>query len=715
MVDFFLELGTEEIPAFSVEPACRDLLQKLTACLAEAGLDAGETRTAATPRRLALWVAGLAEKQPDREEEVSGPSEKAAFDKEGNPTKAAAGFAKGQGVSVDQIEVRDTPKGRYCFALRKIKGEPASRVLAGLLPRIIADVHFPKSMRWPAAGGKAPAAGKKGNETRTAFTFSRPIRTIAALLGNEVVPFEISGVEAGRMICGHPFLAPEPFEIESADFDLYLDALKERFVIADVEERRALVRSGVEKILEEHGGVLKEKKLIDEVTHLVEFPAAVEGVFDERFLSLPADVVKSAMMDHQRYFPVEDGGGNLKPRFITVINRGRERADGIRLGNERVLAARLSDAEFFLTEDRKTSLGDRFDSLDEIVYQEKLGTYRDRVKRLSSLAGFLAGVLELTKEEKEDSARAALLCKCDLTTEMVGEFPGLQGIVGREYALMDGEKSSVAAAVEEHYLPRYAGDRLPATTAGKVLALAEKFDAITGCFAAGLSPTGSQDPYGLRRQALGVLRILLEGGVGISLKETVRSAAAGLPSELAEAADLEKDVLDFFRDRLYHFSVERKYRYDLVNAALATGFDDVHVFQKRLEAVTELAADPGWDELVTVVQRTFNIYRNAQDPGAPKKDLLAAAEEKELFRLFGDNEPAILGLVKKGDFKKASREYAAAFVEPVHVFFDKVFVNVDDSDLKKNRLALMKALNSLYSSNIADLSCVAGDTTRNGV
>lgn len=691
MVDFLLELGTEEIPAFSLEPACQDLLDKTLAALDEEGLVVGESRTAATPRRMALSLLGLPEKQADREEEVSGPPEKAAFDKEGNPTKAAIGFAKNQGATVDEIEIRDTPKGRYCFVQKQIKGRSTAEVLARLLPAVIGNVHFPKSMRW-ALGGTT--------------TFSRPIRGMAALLGNEVIDFEINGVRTGRQVEGHPFLAPGAFELESADFDAYLSLLEERFVIADVNKRRELVRGGVEKVLKKYGSALSETELVDEVTNLVEFPCVVEGTFDENFLELPAEVIKSAMMDHQRYFPVEDGSGKLLARFITVINRDEQHADRIREGNERVLSARLADAAFFLREDRKTSLADRVAELEGIVYQEKLGTYGRRVKRLEKLALHLAEVLKLSAEETADCGRAALLCKCDLTTEMVGEFPNLQGTVGREYALMDGENHAVAVAVEEHYLPAFAGDRLPDSIVGKVLALAEKFDTVVGCFGVGLSPTGSQDPYGLRRQALGILRIVLEAGLELSLRDTIRFAASNLPAGLPAPELLESRVLDFFWDRLYNMSMDRGYRYDLVNAALTTGYDDIHDFQKRIDAIKALSAEPGWNELVTVVQRTFNIYKNAGELGEVMEDKLEAPEEKELFRLFRANAPAIEALLAKGDLSGASHKYAEVFVEPVHTFFDKVFVNVDDEAVKNNRLALMKSLNQLYTTHIADLSQV---------
>jgi len=417
-------------------------------------------------------------------------------------------------------------------------------------------------------------------------------------------------------------------------------------------------------------------------------------------------VIKSAMMDHQRYFPVEDRSGKLLARFITVINRDELHADLIREGNERVLSARLADAAFFLREDRKKSLADRVADLEGIVYQEKLGTYHSRVERLEKLALHLAGALGLSSDETVNCGRAALLCKCDLTTEMVGEFPNLQGIVGREYALMDGESRSVAVAVEEHYLPAFAGDRLPKSIEGKVLALAEKFDTVVGCFGAGLSPTGSQDPYGLRRQALGILRIILEAGLDLSLRETIRFAASNLPAGLPAPELLESRVLDFFWDRLYNMSVEKGYRYDLVKAALATGYDDIHDFQNRIDAIKALAAEPGWDELVTVVQRTYNIYKNAGEVGEVDEGKLEAPEEKEVYRLLQANAPAIEKLLSEGDLSSASRKYAEIFVEPVHTFFDKVFVNVDDQTVKNNRLALMKTLNRLYTSHIADLSQV---------
>jgi len=696
MVDFLLELGTEEIPAFYIEPACQGLQDRLIIALEEAHIDVADSRTASTPRRLTLFLAGLPESQPDREEEVSGPPEKAAFDQQGQPTKAATGFARGHGLGVEEIELRETPKGRYCFLQKKIAGRATSEVLAEILPQIIARVHFPKSMRWPVIG-----AGQD-----QAITFARPIRSITALLGGAVVAFAINGVAAGRQVFGHPFLAPEPFELATADMQAYLNALQERSVIADVDTRRTLVRDGVDAVLRTHGGTLKTMALVDEVTNLVELPNVVQGTFDERYLELPAEVVKSAMMDHQRYFPVEDSAGRLLSRFITVINRGEQHATAIREGNERVLAARLADAEFFLKEDRKRSLDQRVEDLQGIVFQEKLGTYYDRTRRISELTEHLAARLGLGGEESACASRAARLCKCDLTTEMVGEFPNLQGIIGGEYARMDGEDPEVATAIEEHYLPRFAGDSLPSSPTGRVLALAEKFDAVVGCFAAGLAPTGSQDPYGLRRQALSILRIVLECGLRLSLNDTISFAASRLPEKLSAEGILENRILDFFWDRLYNFCLEHQHRYDLVKATLATSYDDFHDFQRRLEAIEILAKDDGWEDLVTVVQRTFNIYKNAGDPGEVDEELLQAPEERAVFEVLQKNLPIIAPHVERGEFVEASRAYAKAFVEPVHDFFDKVFVNVDDAAVKNNRMALMKAVNQLYSKKIADLSHV---------
>ena len=689
MSDLLVEIGCEELPAGYIQPALEHWKQLVCDALDSSRLGYQEIRTAGTPRRLALFASGVREKQEDISVEVAGPPAKAAFDADGNPTKAAIGFAKSQGVGPDQLTVKKTEKGEYCVARKEVAGRAAKDVLAEELPKAIAAIRFPKSMRWVTGGGT---------------TFARPIRMILALLDEHIVEFEINGVRTGRSTVGHPFLSPEKLSLAKADFNTYLAALHKHHVVADPAKRRAVILKKINECLARHGSELKDEELLDEVTNLVEFPNIVEGSFEEKHLALPEAVLEESMKSHQRYFPVRDADGKLLPKFVTVINRDDRYASSIREGNERVLRARLADAEFFLHEDARTPLADRLELLKDVTFQERLGSYYDRVQRLKSLASSLARQAGLTDEQISFCSRAAELCKNDLVTNMVGEFPKLQGVVGREYALRDGEPPEVADAIAEHYAPRGADDALPDTITGCILSLAEKLDAMLGCFSVGLAPTGSQDPYALRRAAHGILRILMQRDINVGLSAAADAADELQPDGLPEAEDARDRVLAFLRDRLYNFFTDNGYRYDHVNAVLATSFDDVRDTRRRLDAVVALSRQPGWEELVTVVQRTRNILKN-EEAGVDVSDkLLQDPEEKKLWAILLEHEAPMRELTAKREYLEASELFARAFVESVHEFFDRVFVNVDDQALRYNRLALMKRINALYAERIADLS-----------
>ena len=687
MSDFLLEIGTEEIPAGYLAPAAEALAELLREGLTAARLKLGESRTLYTPRRLTVFLAGLPDAQEDFTEQVQGPSKKVAFDAEGKPTKAGAGFARGQGVEVDALTVQETRNGPYVFATRTTKGQPTKDILAAIVPQAIEKLPFPKSMHW------------KGVE----FKFARPVRSLLALLGDEVVPFEVGGVTSGRKTFGHPFLAPGAVEIPRADLRLYRDALRYVRVIADVEERRDMIRKQIEKLLAAHGASLTEFDLLDEVTNLVELPNAVEGSFPEHYLEVPAEVVEAAMMEHQRYFPVRDISGKLRSRFITVSNRPAEFAGSIREGNERVLNARLSDAKFFWNEDRKRPLEAFAARLAGVTFQEKLGSYADRVKRLGELGLFIADALHCDESTKKKVARAALLCKADLVTQMVGEFPGLQGIVGREYAKADNEDADVAAAVAEHYQPRSAHDELPRTTVGSILALADKFDSLVGCFAAGLIPTGSQDPYALRRQTGGVIRIILSGELVLPIEAIIAKAKSLLPPGLPQMDKVEENLLAFFQDRLYYYFLD-SYSHDIIRAALKPGFSDLLDLSRRLASLDELAGTHDWHKLVTAVERTHNITREFTPAGEVVESLLVEPEERELFKLYAANRDTIARLIDEHRYSEVCKLYETTFTVPLHVLFEKVFINVDDVKVRSNRLTLLKKINGLFADRVADLS-----------
>ncbi|MDO8140140.1 MAG: glycine--tRNA ligase subunit beta, partial [Candidatus Brocadiales bacterium] len=464
-----------------------------------------------------------------------------------------------------------------------------------------------------------------------------------------------------------------------------------------------------------YGSAIDDEELLDEVTNLVEYPNAIECSFDEEFLDIPADVIETSMKEHQRYFPIRKKGGKLLNKFIAVLNRNESNADTAIRGNERVLKARLSDARFFWKEDRKIPLIKRVEDLKNLAFLEKLGNYYDRANRIIKLSKYIPTQLMLPHEEIELVKRAAELSKADLLTQMVGEFPSLQGIMGREYAEWDGEEKPIAIAIAEHYMPRYATDNIPASKIGAIVGLADKFDTISSCFALDLIPTGSQDPYSLRRHTYGIIRIIEEHGFTLDLKETLYTSLDLLPM-FEQKTDsryhpvildkLVPKIKEFFKDRLYHTNIERGYRYDLVNAVLnaGIGFDDVHNFLQRLKVISHISQEKWWSDLVTVVERTFNIGKKAQCGGVVDKSLFTEAEEYELWTVYQKNRDKIQTLTDEKKYEEASHLYYDTFAKPVHTFFDRVFVNVEDEKIRNNRLLVMNEINDLYSKKIADLS-----------
>jgi len=707
MSDLLFEIGTEEIPAGYLGPAIEQLAAAVESLLAEHRLPARRVSATGTPRRLTVAAEGVPDVQPSMVEEIVGPPAKAAFGPDGAPTKAALGFAKSRGVPVESLKVKDTPKGPYAVAVVQRTGASAMEILPGVLRQAALGISFPKSMRWPTSGGESAAV-----------RFARPIRWLVALLGAEVVPVEIAGLRAGRVTYGHPFLAPGPIELTDASFDVYSAALKERHVIVDMEVRRAAVREQVDRMLRPHGPRLSMEDLLEEVANLVEWPHAVEGSFDEKFLEIPDCVVCAAMIEHQRYFPIWNDKGKLLNRFIIISNRGPEQADTVREGNQRVLRARLEDARFFWNEDRKAPLADRVPRLKGVVYLGGLGNNLQRTERLAEVSARIARMMGLGKGEIENVRRAALLCKADLVTGLVGEFPSLQGMVGRELALCDGEPKAVADAIAEHYRPAGSGHALPSSPEGVALALADKLDVISGCFALGHLPSGSVDPYALRRNALGVLLILEAEDLELRLPELLDAACDVLEKQAPELAAGELAVpkpqaLEFFRDRLYHAAIERGYAHDLVLAVLSAGFDRptpverlngyVRGFWERMAALSECSKKPWWPALVELVDRTYRIQRDLEGPAALTDRLLKEPLEREVGALLKDNAGPVAELLDAGRYVEGAERYASVFARKMHDFFEEVFVNVDDEALKRNRKSLCAAVYHLFADRFADL------------
>lgn len=685
--DFLLEIGVEEMPARFLDPALTELKELAVKVLREQRLGFKGVKTYGTPRRLALFVEELAEVQEPLEKEIKGPAAKAAFNPDGSPTKAAAGFAKSQGVFVSDLVNKTVGKVDYVFAVKREAGRQSLEVLSGIAPALIAGLHFPKPMRWGELD----------------IRFARPIRWIVSLLGDEIVEFEFAGCQSGRTTTGHRFLSKGLIELENAS--QYFEKMRNAYVMVEQLERKEDIRRQVQELAASVGGIIeKDEDLLDEVNNLVEYPTALIGEFSPEYLKLPKEVLVTLMREHQRYFPVALADGSLLPKFIAVRNGGTDYLDIVRAGNEKVLRARLADADFFFREDLKTPLVEKVPALEKIVFQESLGSVYDKVVRISTLAEYLAGALGAGEQDSKYALRAAYLAKADLVTNMVYEFPELQGIMGREYAERSGEEQRVATAVFEHYLPRFAGDDLPRTMPGKILSIADKIDNIVGCFAIGIQPSGSQDPYALRRQALGISHILLVGGIDLSLKELIASAYRCYEGKVQLKLSLEKvteEVSEFFGQRLRGILEERGFAYDTVEAVLASGYDNFRDVLLRVEALTELRPDPAFSSLLTAFVRANNLSKNTGTDQVVQS-LLEDPSEIELYNcLCGVRE-------KAGDYL-AARDYRsllaaiATLQEPVDRFFNAVMVMVDDEQVRENRLALLKSL-AAQVKQVADLS-----------
>ncbi len=686
MPDLLLEIGVEELPAGFIPPALEAMDREARRLLAEKSIACGKVTATGTPRRLVLLVREAAEVQEKVTREVMGPARKAAFDAEGRPTKAAEGFARSQGVDVGSLTVKQTPKGEYVCALREEGGQPVRDILPALLTGLIAAIPAPKSMRW-------------GDGT---VRFARPIRWILAILGGEVVPFEYAGLASGNLSRGHRFLAPGSFTV--ADPDGYFRRARTASVVVDHQARRQTIAESLAREAEKRGGrVLEDENLLETVTFLVEWPTVICGHFAEDYLGLPPEVLVTSMKSHQKYFPVAGADGRLMPLFLTVSNCRSDDLDLVRRGNERVLSARLADARFFWTEDLKTPLADKAARLATVVYQEKLGTSLEKTERFTRLA------LRLCRDhglaDPGITGRAALLAKADLVTEMVGEFPELQGTMGMYYAREAGEPEEVCLAIREHYLPRFAGDALPSTPAGRAVSLADKMDTIVGSFGIGQKPTGSEDPYGLRRHTLGIINIILENGLEIGLGEFIGLAAAELEGKMEQPATaVVAEVKEFFRGRLAGLFVQQGYPADLVEAVLSSGMENLPDARRRLEAIDRLRKQEGFEPLAVAFKRVMNII----PPGAAHKvdaKLLKEEAENELHRIYKEREKSVNQARREGRYDDVLAELAS--MRPaVDRFFEEVMVMVEDAKLRSNRLALMSALAGLFTE-VADFTKIA--------
>ncbi|WP_303105701.1 glycine--tRNA ligase subunit beta [uncultured Mitsuokella sp.] len=676
--NLLFEIGTEEIPAHVMPGTLAQLKEHAEKAFKENRIAFDAIRTLGTPRRTALLVKGLAEKQEDVTSENRGPSVKIAFDADGKPTKAAQGFARGQHVAPEDLVVKDG----YVYAEVHEEGQPTAKLLETLLPELVCGLSFPNNMRWGDLD----------------FKFIRPIRWFVALYDKDVIPFELANVKSGRTSRGHRFLSQGDFTIDSAAD--YETACEENFIIVDQDKRKAMIREQIEEVAKENGGQAEiTDDLLEEVLYLVEYPTALCGKFEEKYLQLPPEAVITPMRDHQRYFPVKDAAGKLLPLFITVRNGGREYLETVQHGNERVLRARLADAQFFFDEDRKKSLEEHRDKLKTVVFQQGLGTMYEKTERLAALADFIADELHADEKAHKHAHRAALLSKADLVTGMVTEFTELQGIMGREYARLDGECEKVAIAIDEHYKPRFAGDSQPATTAGRIVSTADKIDTIVGTFSLGKIPTGSQDPFALRRQALGLVNMMIEAKYHLSLSALVNKSMDlyGITDEAARGK-MQQDVADFMRLRLKN--VLESIRYDVLDAVLGD-VDDLYAVAQRAAAVEAFVAGKDAEKDIQAFVRVGNLAKKAGQ-AAVDAALFQNEEERALYAVYEEADKAAAEKLQAEDYAGALEAFTQ-LSQPIDAFFDGVMVMDKDENIRDNRLGLLKSIDTLVK-RVADFS-----------
>ena len=691
MDTFLLEIGTEEIPAGYIEPALNSLLSLILQSMDNARIEHGKAGIFGTPRRLAVEVTDVAGKQKRLVTEITGPPEKIAFDEDNRPTLAAKKFAEKLGISVNSLTIKNTKKGRYLCA-KKTEGGLASRtLLKSILPDVILSIPFPKTMKW----------------ADLAIEFARPIHSIMALLGDKVVPFVLGNVKSNRYIFGHSFMSPGRIRLSKPDD--YIEILRSNYVLIDPKERKKHVVRGIDKAAGDCGGkVLQDDDLVDIVTNLVEYPAVVAGNFDKEFLELPREVLITAMREHQKYFAVIDKKNNLMPNFIAVNNTLVRDMSLVAKGHERVLRARLKDAQFFYRSDVERSFEDLVGKLKGVLFQAGLGTVYDKVMRVQKLAEYLAEVANFDSDFKQKVLRAAYLCKADLVSQVVVEFPKLQGVMGRVYAAAAGEADIVASAIEEYYRPTYSGGQLPETETGAILAIADKIDSICGCFIIEMIPTGASDPYALRRQGIGIVQIMLDKGFSFSLSELIeKSVTVFGERNTDEVKRISDRIYLFLQNRIAYLLSEEGFSKDVIAAVIAVSIDNMPNVWNRVRALEKLKAKPDFEPLAIAFKRVVNIIKKAGHFETNKVDenLFEHECEAVLFADYKKIKEKVLDDLDKGLFEQALFDIAS-LRDSVDVFFDGVLVMAEDSSIRNNRLSLLKQIEKLFGL-FADFSKIS--------
>jgi glycyl-tRNA synthetase beta chain len=665
-----LEIGTEEIPARFLSLGIKALRENLVRLLEETHIDFKGVSEYATPRRLAVLLDNVSEMQKDRKKEILGPPKKASYDQKGNLTPAALGFARSQAVNPDTLSIVKTERGEYVAAVKEEIKRETLDVLSETLPDMIASLSFPKSMRW--------GSGK--------LRFVRPIKWITAIFGDSLLPFEIEGIKSTNMTRGHRFLSPGAFKLH--DPSTYSQILLNNYVMADQNKRKNTIIKEIKKIESSLKCVVREdNELLEEVTSLVEYPTVIRGNFDPGYLSLPKELLTTVMKNHQKFFSVDDEKGNLAPHFLLVSNTKTDNNDTVINGAERVLKARLEDARFYFNEDRKNPLEYYVERLRDVTFRDNLGSVHEKAKRISSIGSFLADELGLS--EKDKIVRASMLSKADLVTGIVREFPELQGYIGMIYALESGEDEEVASAVFEHYKPKFSGDELPSTESGAILSLSDKMDNIASFFIVGDIPSGSEDPYGLRRQAMGIIKILEEKGYNLRLDVLVQKAINALEGQIQPEDTLKEKIMRFFYQRLEGMLLSEGLDYDIVDAALASSEGQtLKNIKHRATTLSTMRKDRSFPELLTAAKRVYNILRKEQQKDV-REDLFSEHAEKGLYKA--------VEKVRK-TLNDTNFETLFDLTEPINAFFNSVLVMDENPDLKQNRINLLFRVKQVFDS-----------------
>ncbi len=684
--DLVFEIGTEELPANYIPDTVRQLREKAEEKFSAYKLAHEGIEIYATPRRLILFVRVLVEKQEDYVVTTKGPARKSAFDENGDPTRALKGFLKGQQASLEDVEIRELNGAEYVYVDKKVSGKPTDELLKEILPDIIKTLGFPKSMRW-------------GDHD---LRFARPIRWLLVLYGDQTIPFHMENITASNYTYGHRFLSGGRLTITNADE--FFAALKQAHVIYDQEERRQIILEGAKKLAESVGGSLVyDEELLSEVTYIVEYPTPLMGSFDEEFLALPTEAVITPMKEHQRYFPVVDGKGKLLPHFVTVRNGGSDYIDEVRKGNERVLRARLKDADFFYREDKKFPLEHYVDKLKNVLFQAELGSLYDKTQRIIGICDFICGQLDLSKSETDIVKRAAYLCKADLVTQMVNEFDELQGIMGMYYASESGEKPEVACAIGGQYKPAFAGDELPQTLAGRILSAADKIDTVAGCFSKGLEPTGSQDPYGLRRSVIGIINLMCSG-LDVDLNGILDSSLSNFTDKAEEKEDVKLKLINFIKQRYKGILVDEGIRYDVADAVLDGWIGHLPDIRKRTASLMKWLDNDEIGMILTTFKRVSNLAKFAESD-VIKPEIFTEDAEKAMFDCYVKVRDGVNAEVSTGNYDKALAMIKELY-KPLNRFFDEVMVMSEDRDLKDNRLALLQSIQDMMM-HIANFSLIS--------